>query len=47
MVLDILMGLIIFYIVPVNTLLLLYLADIDKLSLFSNNITNYIIQSQI
>lgn len=42
--LDTLLGSIIFYIVPVNTPLLLCLADIDKLGAFFNNITNEVVQ---
>lgn len=38
---------IIFHIVSVSTSFLLYLADIDKLRAFFNNITNEVIQSQI
>lgn len=44
--LNISLGLIIFHIVPVNTLFLLRLADIDKYGVFFNNITNRIIQTQ-
>ena len=40
------LGLIMFHIVPVNTLFLLCLADIDKLGAFFNNITNEVIQIQ-
>lgn len=38
------LKLITFYIVPVNILFLLYLADIDKLGVFFNNITNKMIK---
>lgn len=41
--LDTLIGLIIFYIVFVNTLFFLCLADINKLSVFFNNITNELV----
>lgn len=41
--LDTLLGLITFYIVPVNTLFLLYLAKINKHRAFFNIITNQVI----
>lgn len=42
--LDTPLGFIIFYIVPVNTLFLLCLADMNKHRVFINNITNQVIQ---
>ena len=45
--LDILLRLITFYIVHVNTPFLLCLANIDKHAIFFNNITNKIIQTQL
>lgn len=45
--LNILLELVTFHIIPVNTPFLLYLADMDKLGAFFNNITNEIIQSQM
>lgn len=41
--LDIPLGLIIFYIVPLNTSFLVYLADIDRHRAFFNNIINQVI----
>ena len=46
-ILDIPIGSIIFYIVLLNNPFLLCLADMDKLGTFYNNITNWVIQSQI
>lgn len=43
-ILNISMEIIIFYIVPINILFLLCLADINKLKVFFNNIINWIIQ---
>lgn len=45
-ILDILIKLIIFHIVPVSTLFLLCPADINKLGAFFNKIMNQVIQSQ-
>lgn len=42
--LDILLKFIIFYVVLFNTSFLIYLADIDKLGVFFNNVTNQVIQ---
>lgn len=42
-ILDIQMESITFYNIPINTLFLLYLADMDKLEVFFDNITNQII----
>ncbi|UQC75451.1 uncharacterized protein CLUP02_02105, partial [Colletotrichum lupini] len=39
---EIYFGTITFYILPVNTLFLLYLKDIDRLSIIFNNIRNKI-----
>lgn len=39
------LGIIVFHIAQVNTPFLLYLADIDKLGAFFNNLTNEVIQS--
>lgn len=39
------LGIIVFHIVQVNTPFLLYLADMDKLGAFFNNLTNIIVQS--
>lgn len=41
--LDISLEMIVFYIIQVNILFLLYLANIDKLKAFFNNLTNEII----
>lgn len=43
--LDIALRFIIFHIVPLNTLFLICLADIDKLRVFVNNVTDQVIQS--
>ena len=44
---DTLLKSITFHIVPITTPLLLYQADIDKLRVFFNNITNKVIHLQI
>ena len=43
---DTLLKSITFHIMPFNTLFLIYLANMDKLGVFFNNITNQVIQSQ-
>ena len=43
--LDTPLGMIVFYIVQVNTPFLLCLADMDKLGAFFNNLTNEVVQS--
>lgn len=40
------MGSITFYIIPINNLFLLYLANMDNLEAFFNNNTNQVIQTQ-
>lgn len=42
---DILLGMIVFYILQVNILFLLYLADMDNLGALFNNLINEIVQS--
>lgn len=45
-ILKMLIELVVFYIIQTNILFLLYLADIDKLGVFFNNINNKLIQSR-
>jgi hypothetical protein len=40
------LEIIIFYIMQINTSFLLYLADLNKLNAFFNNITNQILQKK-